>query len=235
MIAIIAPVRFESDYLESCLSGARTITLKSREVRIGKINRTKVMIVNSGMGKVNAAHTTTLILENFKVSQVILTGIGGAYPNSGLKRGDVAIATMELYGDEGVIGDEWHDLRKIGIPLLIHKRKNFFNEFPLDAKILTRLRRIETDGFHIKKGIFVTVSSCSGTEEVALKRERMFRAICENMEGAAVAHTCMMYEIPMIEVRGVSNYAGVRDRRRWNIKIASINAQKSVIRILDLL
>jgi nucleoside phosphorylase len=61
MIAIIAPVGFESDYLESCLSGKRLITLRSREIRIGKINKTNVMIVNSGMGKVNSAHTTTLI------------------------------------------------------------------------------------------------------------------------------------------------------------------------------
>jgi futalosine hydrolase len=142
---------------------------------------------------------------------------------------------MEIYGDEGIISNGWYDLKKIGIPLLTRKGKDLFNEFPVDAKIPKRLKETGHNEFRIKKGRFLTVSSCSGTEEVALKRERMFRAICENMEGAAIAHICTMYDIPMIEIRGISNYAGIRDRRKWDVKGASINAQKSVIRILDLL
>jgi len=234
MIAIIAPVGIESEYLESWLVDPETLHLRSGQVRIGKIEGKEVIIANSGIGKVNAAHTTTLLTETFNVSRVLLTGIGGAYPDPVINKGDVAIATSEVYGDEGVIGRVWHDLREIGIPLLTHRRRRIFNEIPVDTTITGALKKIEGTT-HIVMGRFVTVSSCSGTEEIALKRKRRFRAICENMEGAAVAHICMLYNLPFTEIRGISNYAGIRDRRRWDIERASLNAQEIVRELLRLL
>jgi futalosine hydrolase len=81
----------------------------------------------------------------------------------------------------------------------------------------------------IKTGNFITVSAVSGSQKRAKDLGKRFGAVCENMEGAAIAQVCALYELPMIELRGISNMAGVRDKRKWNLKIASENCQKLVL------
>jgi futalosine hydrolase len=79
----------------------------------------------------------------------------------------------------------------------------------------------------------VTVSSSTGTRKRAKELEKRFNAICENMEGAAVAHLCTLYKIPLFEIRGISNIVGVRDRRTWDLKLASRNCQQVVLETLE--
>jgi len=167
------------------------------------------------------------VIENFPVSKVINFGIGGAYPGAGLSNGDVTIASKEILGDEGVISSKgWEGLEKIGIPLVRAGKKKYFNEFPAGA--LAALKRGKRD-FSTISGPFVTVSAASGSTRRAKELERRFNAVCENMEGAAIAHTCMIYNMPMFEIRGISNTAGVRDKRRWDMELASLNCQKAVL------
>jgi futalosine hydrolase len=52
------------------------------------------------------------------------------------------------------------------------------------------------------------------------------------MEGAAIAHVCAMYKIPMLGIRGISNIAGIRDKRKWNLKLASENCQETALEII---
>ncbi|MBI4710197.1 MAG: hypothetical protein HY759_03720 [Nitrospirae bacterium] len=85
----------------------------------------------------------------------------------------------------------------------------------------------------IKSGAFVTVSTSTGTNKRAKELEKRFNAICENMEGAAVAHVCAMYGIPMLEVRGISNIVEDRDRDKWDIKTASENCQKFILNFIE--
>ncbi len=53
------------------------------------------------------------------------------------------------------------------------------------------------------------------------------------MEGAAIAHICAMYKIPMVEVRGISNIVGVRNKKKWNLKLASEKAQSVILKIME--
>ena len=89
--------------------------------------------------------------------------------------------------------------------------------------------------YKIKSGAFVTVSAASGSAQRAKELERRFSAVCENMEGAAIAQVCAIYKLPMFEIRGISNTAGVRDKRRWDIQLASLNCQKAVLETVGLL
>jgi futalosine hydrolase len=187
----------------------------------------------SGLGKVNAAHAATVLIKSHAPSLIINFGVGGAYPSSGLKIGDIAVATSEIYADEGVLAkDGLKTLDLIGIPLVRAGRKKYFNEFPVGG---TNLRKI-IDGmaaseqalsgeFKIGKGAFATVSACTGTTKRALELERRFGVICENMEGAAVAQICIMYQTPMIEIRGISNLVTDRDRKSWDLGLASKNCR----------
>jgi len=159
-------------------------------------------------------------------------GIGGAYPSSGLKIGDVAIAEKEIYGDEGVmLKDGFYGIDLIGMPLLQKSRKKYFNEFALDRYLVEKaVSAASRFTLHAsRKGCFLTLSTCTGTKKRALELERRFGAICENMEGAAIAHICTLYGISLIEMRGVSNIVEDRDLSKWNITLAAENCQKAAL------
>lgn len=223
MIALLSSMPFESDLILASLKNVRTLETAGKKVYRGTLSGVRVLLVNTGIGKINAAHAVTAVLENFPVTSAINIGIAGAYPGSGLENGDIAAASKEILGDEGVIGSKgWEGLEKIGIPLVLSGKKKYYNEFPLDKLPLHK-------GRGIRSGTFVTVSASSGSTRRAKELERRFNAICENMEGAAVAQVCTMYNIPISEIRGVSNTAGIRDKRRWDMKAASHNCQYALL------
>lgn len=218
-------------------------SMSGKAVYQGLINETDVVYIISGMGKTNAAHAATVLIEKFSPDDVILFGAGGAYPSAGLKVGDIAVAEEEIYGDEGVSArDGFHDTELIGIPLLKKGARKYFNRFPLDRKLAAKavesprlVTRRASPIPVVKSGVFVTVSACTGTRKRALQIERRFGAICENMEGAAVAHVCAIYGTPMTEIRGISNIVEDRDRSKWNIELAAENCQRAVMEMLKTL
>ena len=73
------------------------------------------------------------------------------------------------------------------------------------------------DSFQLVYGPSVTVSLVSGDEAVARTRSQRYRALAENMEGSAVAQTCLRFGIPILECRGISNQAGDRRKDHWRM------------------
>lgn len=232
-LALLSSVPFESDMILASLKNVRTVVIAGKNICRGKLSGRDTLLMNTGIGKVNAAHSATCVIENLAVEKIINFGVGGAYPDSGLGTGDIAIATKEIYGDEGVAGlQNWKGMQEIGIPLAQEGRKKYFNEF--SAAPLSLGEKIEGSP-KIKRGAFVTVSSTSGVRSRAVELEKRFKAICENMEGAAIAHVCTIYKIPFFEIRGISNVAGVRDKSTWNLGLASENCQRAVLEIMKIL
>ncbi len=236
-IAILSSVPFESSLILSKLTGARRTSLAGKIIYKGKLSGRNILIMNTGIGKVNSAHSATIVIEHFPVRLVINCGVCGAYPESDLRIGDIAIASKEIYGDEGVYDPScWKGMREIGIPMLQVGKKSYFNEFSLDRESLRKAMSsvsILNKGIkNVKVGNFLTLSSVSGTYKRALELQKYFNAICESMEGSAIAHVCTMYKIPMLEIRGISNIAGIRDKRRWNLRIASENCQRFVLQVI---
>jgi futalosine hydrolase len=247
MIALISSVPEEGKLLFKQL---KKYVVAGKPLYRGKISGKNVVYIISGMGKTNAAHASTLLIEKFSPVAVILFGIGGAYPSPGLGVGDIAVAEKEVYGDEGVLAKEgFSGIDFIGIPLVKKGTRKYFNEYSLDRKLVAEalksgerlavthplcppLVRGGKGGVKVKSGTFVTVSTCTGTRRKALELKKRFEAICENMEGAAVAHICTLYGTPMMEIRGISNMVEDRDRSNWDIGLAAENCQKAVMEVL---
>jgi futalosine hydrolase len=224
---------YESDQVLSQMKNVRSREIAGKVFCYGRLQETEVLLVNTGIGKVNAAHVTTCIMENFQVSRIINLGIGGAYPRSGLKVGDVAIASKEISGDEGVIDVHgWGGLRRLGLPLIDVEGKKYFNEFPLMLPSRASYNGGKSRNYITKSGNFVTVAAATGTQKRARELEKRFNGVCENMEGAAIAQVSAMYKVPMIEIRGISNRVGVRDKRKWNVKRASEHCQEIVLNVI---
>ena len=234
MIALLSSMSFESDLI---LSRMKKVLLKEaagKKVHKGKLAGLDVLLINTGIGKVNASHSGTVVIENYPVDKVINIGVGGAYSGSGVVVGDVAIASKEIFGDDGVITSKgWKDMKEINIPVLQKGRRKYFNEFPLSTPSQAFFKDQGSTAKRIRSGPFVTVGSATGTQKRARELEKKFGGICENMEGAAIAQVCAIYGIPLIEVRGISNMVGTRDKKKWKLKEASDNCQKVVLNLLE--
>jgi futalosine hydrolase len=225
-IGLISAMPFECRLLMKYIEGVKKF---SSFITTGKIERIPVVHAMSGMGLTNAAHATTVLIEKYAPSHIILFGIGGAYPGSGLKIGDIALAESEVYADLGVLDTKGlRPIDVIGIPLLKKGRKEYFDSFPVDKRLLKQAMNI----METKSGIFLTVSQVTGTRKKAEELRNRYGAVCENMEGAAVAHICARYDMPMIEVRGISNIVEDRNPRKWRKKTASEKCQQAVIQLI---
>jgi futalosine hydrolase len=230
-LALVCSVPFECERLRVELEDAREVRIGRKPACAGRLDGAEVVLLPGGMGKTNAAHALTALLETQPVRGVIGFGIGGAYPGSGLAVGDIALATAAVYGDEGVQTPAgWISTEGIGIPLWRAGEAPLFNEFSLDADRVAEARAVLTAaGFEVRTGPFVTVSCCSGTAALgAAMAERFPGALCEGMEGAALAHVAAIYEVPLLELRAVSNLVEDRDMSRWRIREAAETAQQAV-------
>ena len=162
-----------------------------------------------GVGPIAAAVSTASLLAEGGVELVVLAGIAGAYRGNpgGLGPGDVCIAESEAVGDLARCGAE-------GIfPILIDGVEVAMT-FDLSGDVALVERRL---GRSIPAAgcPMATVSCASGDAVRAEEVARRTSAWVENMEGAAVAAAAGRFGVPLLEVRGVSNWAGDCDHSRW--------------------
>lgn len=238
MIAIVAAVSAETALLRQSLSPCEVRRCGARELFLGSLFGQKIALLHSGIGKINAASAVTALLETIEPESVIVIGCGGAYPDSGLAAGDLALATEEVLADEGVLTPEgFVDFAALGFPLLDHGGPVMEQRFPADPKLLAAAQplfaaAVSAAGAKLAAGPLVTVSTCSGTDQAAETMARRTGGICENMEGAAIAQICRLYEMPFLELRGISNRVENRNLERWDLPAGARIAQRALMAYL---
>jgi futalosine hydrolase len=170
--------------------------------------------VVSGIGAVNAALATQTGILEHKPGMVLSVGIGGAYPSSGLQPGDAAVSTVIVYAGLGAMdGNEFLNLEQLGFPLLEQDGVKIFNAIPVAPQCIPF-----AEAAAIANGPFLTLETVTGSFETASRLERQVPgALVEGMEGAGVAHVAFKHNIPCLEIRGISNMVGPRDRSQWKI------------------
>ena len=228
-LLLVSATEIESATVRTVLGDAKTTQHAGKTVIVGNLCGWRCTLIHTGIGSVNAAHALTCQLEGQLPNLVIQFGIGGAYVPTGLPIRSVVLATEEIYGDVGVVTPEgWKPADEIGIPL-VHSDPPHFNNFPLDSQLVSTAAEI----CGARSGPFVTVSQCSGVQAVGDALHARFNALCESMEGAAAAHICTLYDVPFLEVRGISNLVEDRQPARWDIAGASDAAQSALINIIS--
>ncbi len=201
----------------------------------GEIDGTKLVLCTAGLGKGNAAGATAAMLERYKPALVINLGCCGAYLDSGLQPGDLALADQEIFADDGVMAPNgWLGLEEMGLPLFTSQSNICYNRIPLSENINQAVQIFaEQAGIKLACGRFATVSTCSGTTAQGMELARRYNVICENMEGAAVALMALRYRTPCIELRSISNLVEDRDLSRWKLAEAMDNAQQFLMALLQ--
>ncbi len=185
----------------------------------------------TGIGPVEAAVQLTAFLAKSEESfdAVVNIGVAGAYVRDELGAHLLAIclAEREILGDLGIcLGN--------AIAPLQSESLDIHDQFLLDRDLLAKAEGIlKSQEVPFEKGVFVTVNCVSGTDERGRMLALQHHALCENMEGAAVARVCQLFNLPLLELRCISNMVEKRDKGSWKLEQACICCGKAAALVVD--
>lgn len=156
-----------------------------------------------GVSKTNAAFASSLIFDAFQPSSAILTGICGAYRDSGLSTGDVVCVTKDYFVDEA---------------LYLNGEIKFIGEEGF--AVCDNHEVLSKSAKGLNDAVGNTVSMLSSSDELANAYVLKTGASVETMEGAAVALSAKKMGVELVHIRAVSNFCGDRANQEWNVKKA---------------
>jgi len=238
MICILAATRRELALFLSALAPFYEFSLRKKQVWQGSWQSLEIIVAETGVGPINAAHMATVLLEHYPLKLILLIGCAGAFPDIHVKKGDVVLATGEIWAEAGAYTEKgWLSLTEIGLPYWkegeIHQYNRFIGDQLVIKNLIKLIPAVLPPEVGFKTGFFLTVSATTGNKErLDLMRQRFPEVICENMEGAAIAQVAQIYNIPWIELRGISNFIGEYDKTKWDVDLAIKNCQHVLVNLL---
>ena len=215
MIGIIGAMDSEVETLFTRMSAKEKINVNNLVFYKGKLFDKDVVIVKCGIGKVNAALCTQLLILNFKVSKIINTGIAGAV-GEGLTIYDFVVSTEAIYHDFDVQFFGYKPGQVPGMP-------EAFVAAP--SLVSTAVHAFENTDFSkqlkIVKGRIASGDQfISGNEKKAYIISN-FHPQCVEMEGCAIAQTCYANRVPFVIIRCMSDTADDSVKETYSEETAS--------------
>lgn len=201
---IIGAMECEINALKSKLEKFKEEKVGTRSFFLGELHGHNVVLVQSGVGKVNAAIGTQYIIDKYSPNYIINTGIGGGLGKE-LQVGDIVI------GSEFVQYD--FDVTAIGYALgymCTGVEKDKPTKYYSDAKLVNKFEKaLEEAAPNVKyhKGIIATGDCFVSSLEKKLQIRDTFNAIAVEMEGAAIAQTANANKVPCVIIRAISDLA----------------------------
>lgn len=161
----------------------------------------------------SADHTNRSDHSGHSSVQLIMSvGIAGAYPQRGVRVGDLVLSSQLIQADLGAWdGPHLIDLATLGFSIHPqHQQGAIFSAWH-GAKTLAQ----QLDAAY---GLMLTTNAATGQQTQLERIQQQFpTALSEGMEGSGVAQAAFLAEVPMLELRGISNMVGPRDRDSWQI------------------
>ena len=239
--ALLGAFSDEVKLLEESVRHKRVRTVHGIPFTTGKLSGRKVVIALTGVGKVNAAMTTTLMLQKFRPSEVLFTGIAGGL-NPELLPGDLVIGRETTYHDFGYITFQKQATRATRNPITGEYNPEYFKaDSVLLAKTLAAAQNVtllatgnDRRPPKVLLGRIVTGDVFVSSEEKVNQLLREFGADATEMEGAAVAQVCHQQQVPCIVIRSLSDKANssAREDMLSFLKVAARNSAALVLEIL---
>ncbi|MBQ7399551.1 MAG: 5'-methylthioadenosine/adenosylhomocysteine nucleosidase [Clostridia bacterium] len=182
----------------------------------GKCKEHDVYICLAGVGKVNAAANTQRLIDLFGVDYVINSGVAGCTCNH-LGVCDVVISKELTY----------HDFSPLDI---LDKYAPNASVFKANEKLVKLANdacaKIEDENFRYDTGMIVTGDIFVEDSTLVKKFRDNFGALCTEMEGAAVAHVCLLNKVPFVVIRAMSDNADEKADMSFN-EMAAIAAKRA--------
>ncbi|WP_031526576.1 5'-methylthioadenosine/adenosylhomocysteine nucleosidase [Dyadobacter crusticola] len=242
-IGILGAFPPELVHLRANLVNAKDTVIRSARFITGQLRGKNVVLAQTGVGKVNAAITTTLMLEHFNPKQVIFSGIAGAV-DPALRPGDIVIGTDITYHDFGAVKDDameyWatkNPLTNVANPVTFKCDPALIATATEVSKGLTFQQIQRKSGNRlpaVKQGVIVTGDVFVSSKKITDRLLKDLKAAATEMEGAAVAQTCYQQSVPFLIIRSMSDNANenAKDDMGNFYDIAATNAATLVMAVV---
>lgn len=182
----------------------------------GKIQEKECILVKSGVGKVNAARTTQVMLQNFEVQYVINLGAGGSI-NGLLNIGDILLGKQVVQHDFDITAFGHSKGYITGIGNTIICDRDLVDQFEKIIKLMPERN------YQIKTGIIATGDIFCTESWMKDKIRAKFNADVVDMECAAIGQVCYLDNVPFIAIRAISDTPNGKNASTFdeNLKLAS--------------
>ncbi len=200
IIGIIGAMEEEVSLLKEAMDSKETVEYASMSFCRGNLCGKNVVIVKSGIGKVNAGICAQILVDKFQADMLINTGIAGSL-DAAIDIGDMVISTdlVEHDMDASIFGDPIGQIPRMDTfsfpadPVLVEKAKTANAQANPDIKTFT--------------GRIVSGDQFVSSSEVKEKLVANFQAKCTEMEGAAIAHAAYLNKVSCVIIRAISDKA----------------------------
>ncbi len=200
MLGIIGAMEVEVKELREMMENPQAQTIAGMTFYQGTIKGKEVVVVRSGIGKVNAGICSQILVDRYQVEGIINTGIAGSLRNE-INIGDIVLATVAVQHDVDATGFGYPigEIPQMGI-----------KEFPADDKLRELAKKCSEKA---NPDIQVFCGRVASGDQFISSREKKnwiqdnFDAYCTEMEGAAIAQAAYLNNIPYLVVRAISDKA----------------------------
>ncbi|MGI6178256.1 MAG: 5'-methylthioadenosine/adenosylhomocysteine nucleosidase [Eubacterium sp.] len=199
-IGVIGAMDIEVSLLKSKMKITSAVTKAGMEFCEGTLFDCDVVVVQSGVGKVNAAACVQMLVDLFEVTCVINTGAAGSLDNR-IEIGDLVVSSDLIYHDVNAVIFGYEPGQIPGM-----KQVSFPADGTLRRMAVNAIKEADPN-IGIFEGRIASGDSFISTVDKKKEIAEKFGALCCEMEGAAVAQTCTINGVPFVVVRAISDKA----------------------------
>lgn len=196
-IGVIAAMTEEVAAIEKLMEDIKINNIYELTFIEGKIHNKNIVLVQCGVGKVNAARTTQILIDNYKLDYIINVGTAGGLKED-IEIGDVVIADKLVQHDFDITAGG-HEKGYIS-----HLGKYFYSNKDLINKTENVMESLD-ENFNTFIGTIATGDIFVQDVDVKNKIKEEFEPACTEMEGAAIAQVCTLDNMPFVVIRAISD------------------------------
>jgi len=187
----------EYNQIAAMLQDTGTVQIGPQKFLVGTIGDSRVVLLQCGIGKTNAASGVTNLIISFHPDYVISTGVAGGIDKK-LNVMDIVIGSQICYHDVNC-GDNCDPGQVQGLPRL----------FNGDERLVEIAKSLKTD-IRIVPGLICTGDQfITNYDELKVIKEKYPEGLAVDMESAAIAQVCHLWNVPMLSFRIISDIPGV--------------------------
>lgn len=199
MLGIIGAMDNEVAMLKDMMSDVEIIRKASMEFYKGKLQGKETVIVQSGIGKVNAAVCAQILIDMFNVTGIVNTGVAGSLRNE-INIGDIVVSSDAVEHDMNAMPLGYERGVIPGMETSI---------FVADPKLVDLTKKCckESVSVNVFEGRIVSGDMFVSDKDIKDKLIRKFNGYCTEMEGGAIAHCACINKVPFVVIRSISDKA----------------------------
>ena len=201
-IAIIVAMQSEFNLVSNILENAEPREIEGAKALVGELSGKQIILLKSGIGKVNAAMQVTSLIAEMHPDYIINSGVAGGI-GEGMHQGDIVVGTVTCYHDVWCGEGEWGQVQ--GFPL----------KFPANVDLVNAAKEVYNSQFSILNSQLIFGLICTGDQFISdlatlqgIKRN-FPDGKAVDMESAAIAQVCYAKRVPFMSLRIVSDTPGM--------------------------